>query len=304
MVTVVGAGVSGLTTAVVLCRAGLEVEVVTDRASDDLVSWVAAAIWTIPDLAAEEPRASWATRSREVFAALAAVPDSGVSPLHQRNLYRRDPGPVRWECMPWIERLDPPTGYAVALGIDGFVIDPRVYLPWLRSEFERLGGEVVERHLVTLDDVAGDVVNASGLGARRLVGDGDLYPIRGQVVAVTAPIVTEGFSDESEPDRIAYGWPRPTEVVLGGTRERGVDDRSVDAAETVRILADTARLDPRLADAPVVEVRVGLRPGRDAVRLERDDTGDRVVVHNYGHAGQGYLLSWGCADAVLDLLEG
>jgi D-amino-acid oxidase len=41
-----------------------------------------------------------------------------------------------------------------------------------------------------------------------------------------------------------------------------------------------------------------VRPDRPQVRLER--AGD--VVYCYGHGGAGFTLSWGCADAVRDLI--
>lgn len=302
MVTVVGAGVSGLTTAVVLRRAGFDVRVVTDRPTDDLVSWVAAAIWTIPDLAGEEPMAGWAARTREVFADLAGRADTGVGPLVHRELFADDPGPVWWESTPWVDRVEPPAGYATALRVSGFVVDPSEYLPWLRHQLEQLGVTITTRHVTTLDEIDGDVVNASGLGAELLAGDTGVYPIRGQVVAVTAPAVDEGISDDSDPDRVTYVYPRRRDVILGGVRQAGVDDRTPDPAQTERILADTAALDPRLAGAPIVAVRVGLRPGRDRVRVELESDGHRRIVHNYGHAGHGYLLSWGCAERVLALL--
>ena len=43
--TVVGAGVSGLTTAIRLLESGHEVEIVSDKFSPETVSDVAAAIW-------------------------------------------------------------------------------------------------------------------------------------------------------------------------------------------------------------------------------------------------------------------
>ncbi len=52
----------------------------------------------------------------------------------------------------------------------------------------------------------------------------------------------------------------------------------------------------------VLAERVGLRPFRKlGVRLEREQLHDgRIVIHNYGHGGAGFTLSWGCAREVLD----
>jgi D-amino-acid oxidase len=47
----------------------------------------------------------------------------------------------------------------------------------------------------------------------------------------------------------------------------------------------------------VLRHKVGLRPVRPAVRVERE--GD--VVHCYGHGGAGVTLSWGSADEVVAL---
>jgi D-amino-acid oxidase len=51
----------------------------------------------------------------------------------------------------------------------------------------------------------------------------------------------------------------------------------------------------------VLAERVGLRPFRTSgIRLERDQLRDgRTVIHNYGHGGAGFTLSWGCAREVL-----
>jgi D-amino-acid oxidase len=52
----------------------------------------------------------------------------------------------------------------------------------------------------------------------------------------------------------------------------------------------------------VLAERVGLRPfRRSGVRLERDRLRDgRTVIHDYGHGGAGFTLSWGCAREVLE----
>jgi D-amino-acid oxidase len=46
--------------------------------------------------------------------------------------------------------------------------------------------------------------------------------------------------------------------------------------------------------------RVGLRPfRRSGVRVERARLRDgRLLIHDYGHGGSGFTISWGCAEAV------
>ncbi len=59
-----------------------------------------------------------------------------------------------------------------------------------------------------------------------------------------------------------------------------------------------------MADAEVLGQRVGLRPGRTEVRLEIEELpGGRALIHDYGHGGRGFTLSWGCAEEVLKLAE-
>ncbi|CAG5059094.1 unnamed protein product [Parnassius apollo] len=48
---------------------------------------------------------------------------------------------------------------------------------------------------------------------------------------------------------------------------------------------------------------IGLRPGRDAVRLDAEERDGKIYIHNYGHGGSGLTLFWGCGNNVLQLLE-
>jgi len=98
----------------------------------------------------------------------------------------------------------------------------------------------------------------------------------------------------------AYVLPRSRDIVVGGTEDVG-DWSRTPSPETARALLERAeRLVPGISRARVLRHRVGLRPARDEVRLER--VGD--VVHCYGHGGAGVTLSWGCADEVVALLDG
>ncbi len=62
---------------------------------------------------------------------------------------------------------------------------------------------------------------------------------------------------------------------------------------------------PNLADDQVVRTVAGIRPfRRGGPRLERVEAGGKVIVHNYGHGGAGFTLSWGSASLVAELLRG
>ena len=87
------------------------------------------------------------------------------------------------------------------------------------------------------------------------------------------------------------------EVVIGGTHVVGEYSVEPDPAVEAAIIARASEFFPWLADAPITSRAVGLRPGRDAVRLER--IGD--VIHCYGHGGSGVTIAFGCAEEVVAL---
>lgn len=313
-ITVVGAGVSGVTTAWVLTQRGHRVQILAEASFEGTVSRVAAAVWTMTDAEPVERTRAWALTSREHFARLAEDPATGVQSRIQIEL-ERSAGPASWwESTPHVRRLGPnevPESYATGWRVDGFTIDPIRYLPWMLERLEEHGVARRVVRVTDLTDVEGDaVVNCTGLGAAALVGDTELFPVLGQVVVVEDPGLDIAIADESDPDRISYVYPRSGEVVLGGLRARGVLEpdseapATIDADLTARILSDAIALESRLEGREVLAVRAGHRPGRGEVRVERVEMPDgRPLVHNYGHGGVGYVLSWGCALEVVALLE-
>jgi D-amino-acid oxidase len=156
--------------------------------------------------------------------------------------------------------------------------------------------------LASLDDVpsAHDViVNCSGFGARALVGDAQMHAHRGQAVLTERqPSLSYAFVNE---DTFTYVIPRSGDCVLGGTNDVS-DDVDPKEATTSDIRRRCAPIVPE--SVPAFGVRVGLRPFREGgIRLETGYTaGGRRVIHNYGHGGSGFTVSWGCAEAVAQLL--
>jgi len=139
------------------------------------------------------------------------------------------------------------------------------------------------------------VVNCSGLGARLLGGDRSVVPVRGQVVYVEQVGLDRWWLDGAAP---TYVVPRSKDIVVGGTDDEGDWSRTPSPEVAEAMLSRATRLVPELEGARVLRHKVGLRPVRPAVRVER--VGD--VVHCYGHGGAGVTMSWGTADEVVALV--
>ncbi|MEV7602417.1 FAD-dependent oxidoreductase [Kitasatospora sp. NPDC089797] len=312
-VVVIGSGIIGLTTAVRLQERGLRVVVVTADGLLSTVSAVAAAVWYPVGVEADERVAAWSAAG---YAELARQARAGVPGVVLRDTWmpalRRQPEGVPWwgAGVPDLRRLEPAElapAYADGWRFTAPTVEMPRYLPWLRGRFLDAGGEVVHRRLDTLGQArawAPVAVNAAGLGARQLCGDEALRPVRGQLVLVRNPGLRASLRIQDEPAGYTYVHPRSTDVVLGGTFEEDVWDLGGDRATAGAILARCAAHVPELRGAEIVGRPVGLRPERrGGVRLAAEEGGDGLrIVHNYGHGGAGVTLSWGCADAVAELL--
>ncbi len=100
-----------------------------------------------------------------------------------------------------------------------------------------------------------------------------------------------------------YILPQPGGLILGGTAEEDDWSLTPDPRTAAAIVARCAAVRPEIAGARVLQHRVGLRPARDTVRLEREVLpGGGTVVHNYGHGGAGVTVAWGCARRAAGLV--
>lgn len=286
--TLVGAGVVGLTCAVRLLEAGHRVDVVARDLPLETTSTVAGAVWS-PHRVGDEDRArAWARRSYAVFDGLAGQ-DAGVRMLSGTAF---DDGSDPW----WLEELDGVHEKPGAWTFPAPVIETPVYMAWLRARVEALGGTVTRLCLGGLPTASGGiVVNCSGLGSRLLADDPSVTPVAGQVVVVQQFGLVHWWLSPAEQLVVV---PRAHEIVVGGTYDEGSWSRTPSMTMAAAILARAARLVPELERARVLRHQVGLRPMRASVRLER--VGD--VVHCYGHGGAGVTLAWGCAEEVVALL--
>ncbi|HEY6137530.1 MAG TPA: FAD-dependent oxidoreductase [Thermoanaerobaculia bacterium] len=260
-VGVVGAGVSGLTCAVVLSEAGVDVSVYA-REIEGEVSPVAAAIWYPYHIAGEDV-ARWSQQSYEKFEELARLPGTGVSMVDF--------------AMAGEGTLHVP------------LIETPIYLPWLRRNLR-----IEQRAIGDFAEVEADVVvNCAGLGAAELCDDRTLIPGRGVILKTANPGIVRHMA-RVDGETLTYVLTRTDDIVLGGTDDH-VASRDVPPELAEAIYARCAAVEPRLPRE--FTSHVGFRPERPEVRLEREGK----VIHNYGHGGGGFTVSWGCAYDVLAL---
>ncbi|MEU4240120.1 FAD-dependent oxidoreductase [Actinoplanes sp. NPDC026619] len=306
-VIVVGGGVIGLTAAIRLLERGAAVTVWSADDPLDTVSAVAAAAW-YPTRTGENPQvARWAAATYRAFRRQL---DDGVPGLllrPTRNLFRT---PI--PALPWwtaaadgVELRDGITPYTQELHFLAPLAEMDIYLGWLAARVEEAGGRIERRRVTALAEAEADVVvNATGLAARALVNDPAVHPVRGHIVLVENPGITEAIRDQQNPAGNTYVHPRSRDVVLGGTFDVGRGDFDPDPAEAAAIIERCTGLAPELTGARFLAERIGLRPARHGgPRVEIDATDSRLI-HAYGHGGAGMTLSWGCADEITELALG
>ena len=316
-IAIIGAGVSGLTCGVLFADRGYRVSIFADEIGQQTTSAAAAAIWYPYDAGPADKVIAWALETYKLLADLGQDAQSGVSMIELLTFSRA--GEI--QIPDWAHALGAKLlsnvatvlcavtnrpqagGYKFKSGftLNGPLMDTTISLDYLAKRFAAAGGSLKANvHFDKLEDVdlAFDlVINCAGIGAKTLVQDVDLEPHRGQV-AIVPKIDNLSCAIVSDDAPLMYAIPRANDCIFGGTNDLS-EDRHVDPAATARVVAECSRV-LNIENPKVLTERVGLRPFRKSgVRLERGKLRDgRAVIHNYGHGGAGFTLSWGCAQEI------
>jgi D-amino-acid oxidase len=298
-IAIIGAGVSGLTCGVVLAENGFEVQLFAADPPGQTTSAVAAAMWFPYDAEPADKVIPWALESYEIFRALSRHPGTGVSMIELRQFCR---GP-ELKIPSWAAILNARSSGAAEFFMTVPLSDSSIYLDYLRTRLLAAGGKLttgIQFEKPEDVDAAFDVViNCAGIGARTLIRDPEIEPHRGQVVLVETLDLPGAVVCDDPP--LMYAIPRANDCVFGGTNEI-TDDLAPDPATTAAIVSECLTV-LKIAPPRIIATRVGLRPYRKSgVRVEAGRLADgRPIIHNYGHGGAGFTLSWGCARSVLEL---
>jgi D-amino-acid oxidase len=304
-VLVIGAGVSGLTTAIALAESRRSVRVIAEQPSFRTTSASAGAAWG-PYMASDPRMVDWSRTTRLALEHISRQPGrTGVRLVHGLETDVRETEAPSWAIdVPDFRLCRPeevPDGYTIGWRYTIPVVNMRRYLDYLNRRLAACGVTVEIARVRALEDwadAAPIIVNCTGLASRELVPDPDLFPTRGQLLVVENNGIDWFFQDNTYTENLTYFFPHGNHVVLGGCAVDHATHLEPDQETAAAILKRCAAIEPRLLDARKIEDRVGLRPTRGRVRTERVEHDGFAVIHNYGHGGAGLTLSWGCAEEV------
>ncbi|GAA4978370.1 FAD-dependent oxidoreductase [Yinghuangia aomiensis] len=309
---VIGAGIIGLSSAVSLAEAGLRVRVDSAVPPGKSTSFAAGAVWDPYLVQPHERVAGWArTTLRELTRIAGQGPHTGVrirAGSQQSRLPCDLPYWAEAVSARWCEPRELKDGFVMGWPYQAPVADMGVYLDHLVRRLTDVGGRMrlhTYRSLAEAADEAPVVVNCSGAGARTLVPDPDVRPVQGHLVIVENPGIDSFFCDDTPgTTEYTYIYPHGPTVALGGSQKPDEWSTAPDP-EVVRVIIERcAAVEPALRDARVVGCRVGLRPTRREVCLREDSVAVGRLLHNYGHGGAGFSLSWGCAEEITAMVLG
>ncbi len=242
-IAVLGAGVIGLCTAHRLTELGHSVTIYSEKFSPETTSDVAGGLWAPthidkshldPDLYRRILSVSWkAFEQRE-------GPEYGVQRV---DLYESENSDHPLDPMPeWLtgpcellQRLPYSPSAKPGRLWKTWLIETPVFLRKLRAELSQRGVVFVQRRFTDSLEIEAlkerIVVNCLGLGAKLVVWDPHLIPIRGELLHFK-PLPTSFILDHDH----GYVISRPDALILGGSYLEGVDDLTVCPATRNRIL--------------------------------------------------------------------
>jgi len=308
-VAIIGAGISGLSCAYLLSeKEQYDITVFANEFSPQITSNRAAAFWYPYQVRFDKRGIAWSKKSYAFYKKLAEDSSTGISLKQLIKVIRKD---VVEEEPIWLDfiaegvcKVIPKEQLApnVLKAYDVLVplIETQIFLPYLQDLFTKRNVLFEKKIINDFGELSAFdiIVNCTGLGARKLCHDESVIPIRGQVALLETDTRMPIYMDNETP---LYIVPRKDAMIVGGTYERDVYEPITEPETLERILANAYNVFPQLKQHKVIGNWAGLRPYRPQVRIEHE--AGTNIIHNYGHGGSGFTLSFGCADDVVKLIE-
>jgi len=351
-IAVIGSGVSGVTSAILLQNFGFDVTIYSkslfyrDNNDPNFASLFPSAS-IIPHSVYHSNLNKIFSNSNSLFSKLDRLSFPGLTVHEHFELYGyKTEIPDYAELIPEFESISdtswtpkhPKIETKHGIQFNCFFADWKIYFPYLIKLFNRLGGKIIKQNidLNSLHRLSEEIIiNCSGVGSHKLkeepsnplVLKGHLVNIldtplltspKGNTVSYNFTPGSDIYSDSSNNPLDVYCYPRTNDWILGGSRFKGSLDKNGKWASEDELSKDVPPEIEQL-NSEIIEHTFGvdcselkqrsylysyryLRNKVDGLRLEKDQSYNQLIVHNYGHGGAGVTLSWGCAFEVLNLV--
>ena len=312
-VSVIGAGVAGMTCAVEFAERGVATEVFeqADSFGPQSCSWFAGGMlapWCECDHSAdlvatfgERSLSWWKKRMPSLVQQGSLLVAHGRHSSALVDVSRRTTR-YQWLDASGIGELEPALGNRFPKGLffkDEAHIDPREALRCLANRFVSLGGRI---HFGASDNARpeGDhaVIDCTGLAAREALRE--LRGVKGEMLVLRSKEITLNRPVRLVDPRIpAYIVPRLDGMfMVGATMIESDDSNRVTARSVLELLSAACSLHPAFAEAEIVEMGTQVRPAfpDNMPRIVR--RADRVYIN--GFFRHGFLLAPAFAQMAAD----
>jgi len=309
-IAIVGAGISGMSTAYLLGEKGHKITIFAKAFSPNITSNKAAAFWFPYHIRNDKRGINWCRETYDFYLEMAKRPETGISVQKLIKVLRKgveDEEPVWIDFMPEgsmriMEAHELANDVAIGYEVQVPLIETQLFLPFLQSTLTSGGVHFIEREIRNFGELTNDydcVINCSALGSRLLCKDNTIIPVRGQVGLLAPRNNMPIYLDNEKP---LYIVPRKDAIIVGGTYEEGIEKEDTEPATIERLLQNAYEAFTFLKEQNVLGSWAGLRPYRPEVRVEAE--AGTNIIHNYGHGGSGFTLAFGCAKEVTKIVDG
>lgn len=314
-VSIVGAGVAGLTCAVELAERGIATEVF-ERAANfgpQSCSWFAGGMlapWCECDHSADlvaklgEESVAWWKKRVPTFAQQGSLVLAHGRHASELVALSRRTTRYEWLDAGAISELEPVIANRFPKGLffrDEAHIEPREALRCLANRLISLGGRI---HFGVTSTATSDgdhvVVDCTGLSAREALRE--LRGVKGEMLVLRSSEITLNRPVRLLDPRIpAYIVPRPNGVfMVGATMIESDDSSRVTARSVLELLSAACSLHPAFAEAEVLEMGTQVRPAFPDNLPRMTWCGDRVYIN--GFFRHGFLLAPAFARRAADAI--
>lgn len=266
-VAVIGSGVMGITSALILARQGIKVTVYAADFPPNTTSNIAAALW-LPTSYYNRKEVSQDFLLKDYEISRASLrgfydyvnqPDYGVYWHDYHFLSHKTPSQKRE--LPGGNDLYPEYtvstdnnlfGYHYQEKMKSLMIDPSFYLERLKLDAQISGAKFKLKKFDSIDDLMAlkesVVINCTGLGAKTLFNDEKMLPLQGQLtLLLPQPEIDYSYVAVNK-DSFYYMFPRKGAIVLGGTAVRNAYSTEPDRQLSMKMVHAHGELAARLLD--------------------------------------------------------